>query len=425
MWSFLKKDILVLFRDKTELAVLLLMPLVLTSILGFALGGVMSGSTEGISSSVAFVQKGQTEQDVKRFKEEVKQLPIPDEAKAQISEAVDSFQPVNVITDVFNSDEFNEMFQIKSMNETDALSALSNEEVSAILIVPEDFTYEALRKMVLEQGEGSELIVQTGDHSSFSASIFEDVIEIIINQLNLGSAIAKETGEEGVVPSFENDSSELGDVQSVTDKKPMSPLQYYTFAMGVMFALYVGSTMAHKGYVENFQNVFNRIILSGKHPMMYLSGKGISTMLLVFIQLVILFTISVLVLRSFMMDDIIEWAGIALITFVYAISIGSVGALLTSITMRANSSSITGVFSGGIVSILAFLGGSFVPKTQLPEFISVLGGWTPNGLALTSYLQWSQGLGFDFILPSLIKLLIFTIIILSISLMIFPRKRVV
>ena len=43
MLHFLKKDLLLMLRDRSELMLLLLMPLLLIAILGFALGGLLGG----------------------------------------------------------------------------------------------------------------------------------------------------------------------------------------------------------------------------------------------------------------------------------------------------------------------------------------------------------------------------------------------
>ncbi|RPF53292.1 ABC transporter permease [Aquisalibacillus elongatus] len=422
MWNFLKKDLLVLLRDKTELAVLITMPLILTAILGFALGGLMSGETDAMESKLAIVNDDNAEEGFEHFVSELDEQPIPEDAKQRIIEGAEAYQPSTIIQETFKSDELSSIFELTYLEETQAQEALMNEEVSAILVLPEDFTFKALRKMLLNEGNGSELTVITADHSSVSASTIESVVDMVIGQMNVMTAISMES--QGAITFSEYEMSP-GEIKSVTDRDPMSAMQYYAFAMAAMFGLYIASTIARKSYVETFQNVYSRIVLAGKHPMFYLSGKGISTVMLVTIQVALLLVISIFILRAFMFETLTDWLGIGLITFVYALCVGAIGVLLTSITLLFESASIPELFTGAVVSILAFLGGSFVPQTQLPEIINTIGNFTPNGLALTAYLQWSQGLGFEYITPSLIKLLVMAVIILVIGLVLFPRKRVV
>ncbi|GEL77788.1 ABC transporter permease [Tenuibacillus multivorans] len=424
MLTFLKKDVLVLFRDKTELAVLLLMPLVLTAILGFALGGLMSGDGDFLNAKVAVVQEDDSEEGLERFINEVDALPIPDEAKEQMIKATESFQPASMLNEVFDSDELGDMLDVTYLNKSEAQEALEDEEISSILRLPEGFTYETLRKMILDQGEGSELIIQSGEHSTLSSGVLGDIMNGFAANLNLETAIAKAAMEEIDQSSKQTDAvNEMGQIESVSDQDPVSSLKYYTFAMAVMFALFTASTMASKAYVENYQNVFDRILLTGKHPYLYLSGKASSTTIIVFIQIAILLIISSMLFQSLSFDSFSQWMGITLITLIFALCIAAIGSLLISITIRSNSNVIPGVFSGGIVSVFAFLGGSFVPTSQLPDIIGKIGSWTPNGMAMNAYLQWSQGLGISFISPLLMRLLILTLVIWILSLLIFPRRR--
>ncbi|MGP4071658.1 ABC transporter permease [Piscibacillus sp. B03] len=420
MWNFLKKDILVLLRDRTELAVLLLMPLILTAILGFALGSVMGGSTESIEAKIAIVQEDQVEEGSERFVNELEGLPT--QAIDELSEAAQTFNPTSIIESAIMGTD---IYQISDLSKEEAETALSDEEVVAILTIPKDFTYQTLNKLLLNQGSGGELVIKSGDHSAFTSTIFQDVIELIVAQLNLTSAVEKVAAESGVSIEYETSSTKIGGTENVTDRPTMSALKYYTFAMAVMFALYIASTIATKAFNENSNHTFSRIILAGRSPIKYLSGKGISSSILVMIQLAILLMVSVFVYQSFNFISVVDMLGIALITFVFALSVGAIGILLTSIVMSTNSVNVAGFFSGAVVSVFAFLGGSFVPKTQLPDIINSIGNWTPNGLALTAYLQWSQGLGFEYIATPLIKIFIISLVITFISIVIYPRKRVV
>ncbi|WP_188207505.1 ABC transporter permease [Alkalibacillus aidingensis] len=424
MVNFLKKDVLILIRDRTELLVLLLMPFVLTAILGFALGGVMS--EEGFSElKVAIVQEDDTEAGVQQFIDDVNSAAFPDEAKVGMTEAAESFQPFSIIEEALFSDDLEGVVKVSYLAEDEALEAVQDEEILAIIKVPEDFTYQALQKMILDEGEGSELIIQSSDHSALAVDIVDDIISTLVDQINLETAIAQVGGEEAITSTEEELSiHDLGGVESVTDQEPLSMLQYYTFGMAVMFALYVASTMGSKAYIENYQHVFDRILLSGRSRNLYLSGKWVSTIVLVVMQIFILLVASSLVFQAFQLNNWAYWGGIGLISLVYALTIGSLGTLLVAMAMRTKSNAIPNVFAFGIVSVFAFLGGSFAPMFQLPDVINQMGLWVPNGVAMNAYLQWTQGLGLSAIGPLLVRLLVMAIVIFSMSLFIFPKRRV-
>ncbi|WP_054752142.1 ABC transporter permease [Piscibacillus salipiscarius] len=207
---------------------------------------------------------------------------------------------------------------------------------------------------MLDQGSGPELVIKSGDHNVFTSTVFQDVVDLIVSQLNLTSAVEKVAAENGVTVDYQTSSRQIGGRENVTERPAMSALKYYTFAMAVMFALYIASTIATKAFNENTRHTFSRIILAGRSPILYLSGKGLSSAILVIIQLSILIMISVFVYQSFKFISIVDALGIGLITFVFAISIGAIAVLLTSIVMRANSLSVAGFFAGAGVSVFAF-----------------------------------------------------------------------
>ena len=111
-----------------------------------------------------------------------------------------------------------------------------------------------------------------------------------------------------------------------------------------------------------------------------------------------------------------------LIAFSLAICVGALAAFLTALTMRFDNDTITTVFSGGVVTVFAFLGGSFTPTEGMPVFVQKLGSWTPNGAALNAFLLWVQNLEIGMLWEPLSRVILITIVLLILSLLIFPRK---
>ncbi|SDJ78933.1 ABC transporter permease [Sediminibacillus albus] len=425
MLSFLRKDVLVLIRDRTELLVLLLMPIILTVILGFALKGMFSGEFTGLDMEVAVVNQNNAEAGIEQFQQEVGQLSVPQQAKEELLKASETVEPYRMLEEMLQSEQVSEVINVHSMDEAEAKQALKAEEIVAILKVSEDFTYQSLAKMLLDQGGGSELQVIEGEDAAISAGVFHDIIQRFVRTLNLETAIAKAAEQTEVTAAGETDvqPSQLGGRLTVTDEEPISSIEYYTIGMAVMFSLFVASTIASKAYLENFEHVLDRILLSGKHPLLYLSGKAISTAVIVFLQVAILFVMARFLLQAFADNSLQFWLGMLVIALFFSICIGALGALLTAITLKSESNIVPSVFSAGIVSVLAFLGGSFSPVSQMPDIFATLGNWTPNGIMLTATLQWSQGLGQEFITPLVLRLLLLTATLSIISLLIFSKRR--
>ncbi|TWT05564.1 ABC transporter permease [Planococcus sp. CPCC 101016] len=420
MYTFLKKDILVLFRDRTELAVLLAMPFILIAILGFALSGLLSGNSEVLSMDVAIVQEDNEQLGLEQFAEELNGSGIPAEARSRIMAAAQETSPSSILQGILTDESLRELVTAQEMDTAAAAEALEEEEVVAILTIPENFTLNALQKMLMDTGGGAELELMIADHAATQSEVFTDILEEFVWSLNFESAIAQ--AANGEAPAPEETSVQFGGVESVSAVQPISSFQYYTIGMAVMFALFVGATISGIAFVEKQQFVLNRILLSDQHPFVYLGAKAISAATVTFLQFCILFFFSSLLFGAFDLTNWSFWPGMLLIGFTLAICVGALAAFLTALTMRFNNDSITTVFAGGVVTIFAFLGGSFTPTEGMPDSIQKLGGWTPNGASLNAFLIWLQNLEIVLLWEPLSRVLLLTIVLLILSLLIFPRK---
>lgn len=117
------------------------------------------------------------------------------------------------------------------------------------------------------------------------------------------------------------------------------------------------------------------------------------------------------------------WVWVAIISLVFAIAIGAIAALLTTVSLHFNSESASGVFASGIVTIFAFVGGSFTPVEQISSVIQSIGQWTPNGAAMSAYLQLLQGVNGGQMIPVLLRMAGGAVIIIGIALLFFPKRR--
>ncbi|WP_203334819.1 ABC transporter permease [Planococcus beigongshangi] len=420
MFTFLKKDILILIRDRTELAILLGMPFILIAILGFALSGVLSGNTEVLSMEVAVVQEDDEQQGLVRFEEKLADSGMPAPARQGIMASAAESSPASLLQEVLNDEGLKELVVATEMDATSAKAALEEETVVAILTIPENFTFDALQKMIMDEGNGSSLQLMIAEHAATQSEVFHNIVEEFVWSLNFESAIAKAANGENVLP--EAGQTQVGGVESVSSVNPINSFQYYTIGMAVMFALFVAATISGMAYVEKTQFVFQRILLSNHHPLVYLGGKAIAATLVTFLQFCILFFLSSLIFGAFDLSEGPFWLGILLITASLALCVGALTALLTAMTMRFGNDTITTVFSGGVVTIFAFLGGSFTPTAGLPAIVQQLGGWTPNGAALNAFLIWVQNLDMGMLFEPLGRIALLTVVLLSLSVMILPRK---
>ncbi|RCW76840.1 ABC transporter permease [Saliterribacillus persicus] len=422
MWNFFVKDVKVLWRDRTELMVMFLMPFVLMTILGFALQGVMGGSSESFEMEVALVVQDEEEEGKEKLEIDLSESQLPEQARSALLEVSNNFSPASILDELLTED-LQDQLSVTQMREEEAKTAIDQQEIDAMLIIPDDFTYDTLKNMLLGEEVSSTLKIVKGPHANFSASIFHTIIEQFSESFNLEAAITKATGTQvASSPSVEMEVN--GETLSVTERDPVSSMEYYTIGMAAMFAFFTASTIASKAFTETQQQVFSRILISGKRPSAYLSGKALAVFLTVLLQLGVLFSLSSIIFGSFRPLSIEDMIGMTTISIFYALAIAGIGALLTTLTVKYQSNTIAGVFSGAIVSIFALLGGSFIPTAGFPEAVQKLGDWTPNGMAMNAYMQSMQGLGADYIITNIWKLSGFILIMVLLSLVLYPRKKV-
>ncbi|WP_280771999.1 ABC transporter permease [Salipaludibacillus daqingensis] len=424
MRHFLWKDMIIIVRDRSEMLVLLLMPFILIGILGFALGGILGGDTSTIDIEVALVNEDDREAGVTAFVDLVENFELPVEAKEELISVAKTLNPGLLLEEMLSDQELSEMIHTEEMTEDEAQTSLQSGDIDAILTLPEGFTYKSLEKMVFSEGSGSQLSVMLSDQGSLYAKIFSDMIDGFARNLNLETAIIAAAGEDTAqLGESELTGSNIGGIITVSKNAPANSMQYYTIGMAVMFVLYVAGTIASKAFVEKQQQVFNRIILSGMHPSAYLTGKVISATALAFLQLVILFLLSALIFRTFSLGSADFWIGMMIITLVLAFCVGGLASLLTSLSIRYETEGVSSIFTGGIVTLFAFAGGSFFPLTGMPNLIIQLGNWTPNGAAMTAYLRLVQGYEWTDLMSPLFRSVIITFVLLVISIIIFPKRR--
>lgn len=423
MLNLIKKDFLTISRDRSEVLVLLAMPLILIAILGFALGGLMSGE-QGIDEiPVAIVMENDFENDLEEFQQTLIQEGLPQENVEQIIMSSRDSDPATIFMDIMESPDLEEVITFRTdFNREQANEAIKQDEVAAVITIPQKFTLNTLMAIYLgeESNANIELLVQNNEQ--FQAGIVENILTSFTEQYNLEVSILQAT--EGIAIESEV-RGEFGKVSYLPTLRPVSSFQYYTMGMAVMFALYVASTVSSNAFKEKTSHVFARLMLTGERPLRYLLSKGISAMVLSIVQLMILFIVSTLAFQTFGDMSLESLIGMGIVTLAFSLTIGSLATLLTAIALQFNDDAVSGIFSGFVVSAFGFIGGSMLPVEQFSPLLRELGNLTPNGAMMTAYLQLMQGLELVDVLPMIYRVLTMMVVFIIIAVAIFPKRRLV
>lgn len=420
MFNLLKKDLLTLSKNKSEMIELLLTPFLLISILGFALGNLMNNTSSPIETGkIGIVNQQNYEEDLSRLEEDLENENIPKETMKKLLDSSVSIDPINQLKTFLRSDEIKEIMEVKDFdNIKSAEKALENDEIQGIIEIPKEFSYITWRNVLFEDKATTNFDLKVQDKSQLNAIVLESLLNSFVEEYNLQSSIAMTDKEKINLDNSNNN----GKMINIATEDPVNSFQYYTIGMGVFFAFSTGTIIAARSYREKEQHVFARIMLTNTSPNTYLLSKLLSGTILTFLQLGIIFIFSTLIFGTFGGKDVSFWINMMIITFIYSLLIGSITSLLTSLSLRSNSASNVGFFSS-FTAALAFLGGSFTPVETFSESIKTIGNWTPNGAVLTSYLQIMLGFDLIEVMPLLIRVIAMMGIFVIIAIYVFPKRR--
>lgn len=417
--AFIKKDLLHLLRDKKEVMILVAMPFILITILGFALGGVANQETK-LDIAVAVVDQGDVGEDLQLLEEWMTGQNIPEQAQSQIKKAAEQSSLPELLVDQVMKMELKEL--VKVTEETNLSETLEEEKYAAVLSFQKNYRYETWKQQFFNteaDTKGFELFLN--EERGLEANIVSDLIGDFTEQMRLFTVLNKDAQMTNQMPpDFASFAEEIqGEKVTLEGKDPISSFEYFAVGMSVMFALYVVSFVAGYAFHEKRTFVYDRILLANVSSWIYGASKWFSAVLVVFVQLCLLYGLSALLYKVY-------WPNIAhflMVTLLFSCVIGSFAVLITALNYRFETERISTMFSGFLVSVLAFVGGSFIPWQGLSDVMWKIGSYAPNGAALQGYLQILQGEPLGNLMDSLVTLGVTAVLLLVLAVSLFPKRR--
>ncbi|UJL45156.1 ABC transporter permease [Virgibacillus sp. NKC19-16] len=417
MGSFLKKDLLVFWRDRKEILMTLLLPIVIILVLNFAMSGLFDEGGESMDIDVAIVQEDNESVGLDQFEEKVNEMDFPFAEKETLLAQAAQISPVDLINEYFNDPELQEWVSTQELSREEATGLVEEGELDALITIPEGFTYSVLSSMMLGEDTEKALTINVEGESS-EVNALQEMVTNYVNTFNFQFALGSSSEAGMAEPELPEGGREV-----VEGMEPYTMTQYFTVAMGALFSLFVASTVATKTITEKRERVFNRIMLTNSKPIHYLMGKILSTFLMAWIQLLITFTVTTLLLDVFSGMSFEFWVGTIIVITAFSIAVSGLNALFIPITLRVEDpNAANGIFTMIILGF-AMLGGSFFPIDFLPEWIQRIGEWTPNGLMQGTLLEWIQYGSFTDLITPIILMLGFFIVCLLVGMFLFPRRE--
>lgn len=410
--SIIIKDLKVMFSDKKALAIMILMPIILTTILSVALkGSFASGNDSDFEPvNIAVVKKYNAGEDSEAFKTSLSNnfilKEMGEETLKELTESASDVNPEKIFfEDFMDSDDVSEFIKYRIEDESRAMELLKNEEVSAIVLLPEKFIYDMKINLLTPFRNNVEIKVLTHPDKNISGNVVKGVMDAYTNAMSsiiigknviIESAISNNLGNdgfnnmeeimEGMKAVMESININIDDVV-LEGRKPIKSSDYYAVGMMTMFILYAAGQGGRMLLEEKDNLTYQRMMISGISKLQILSGKFVT------VFIIALFQISVMIAFSRVALGVKwgEFVPVALISIASAFAIAGLGSFVGALTYKAGNYKMANIFENIIVQGMALLGGSFFPIDVLPGFMRNLSFLSLNGVALKSYLKIISG----------------------------------
>jgi ABC-2 type transport system permease protein len=372
------KELQVLFKDRGQLAVLFLMPVMFASVIGSAFGG----GTPGIDVYLVNQDTGQYSARVVEILHEIEALRIT---------------------------------ELETVDEADR--QVADGRALAAIVIPPDFSqkidaYEQAQVRVIvdptQQRYGS--IVAGIMNDAVTPVIYQGEIQYGIGAVMDDSAAFDETDPQtrrmmeamilGVImtqlqEAFENPQIgvEAADLAGVETQSLSSAYSYTTPSYAVMFAFFIVGTIAASIMTEKEEGTFRRLLASPLRRGSLIAGKMLAYMAVVGLQVLVVFGVG----NGFFGVPLGHSPlGLLLVTVALALAATSLGMLVAALARTRSQAEGAGLVLG---IVLAAIGGAIVPIPR-EGFLHLLSQSTPHAHAIEGYLQLTAyGAGLMEVLP--------------------------
>ena len=358
------KDVKILLKDRKALLMMIVMPIVLTAILGSALKGVMGG-----------------------------EVSMPESVLG-----VYSYDTNDWATSILHSleDEALAITVERASSEKQLIEWVEEGQVDVGVLIPNDWgdVQSKERAIILPvAGQESEAVLIRQIFDTFAETVNAITVstEILMTEAASKTAAGEEVDmqvfHEGLAASMQSIVNETRDYVTETSvgKKSVTSMQYYAAAMAAMFLLFnamVGGKSFHR---ERQTETLARLMMTPTSFSSILIGKFIGTFLFAFFQFTVFMAVTHYLLK-------VDWGTnsmqIFFIAICYCIAVSGLSMVMAVFTTDEKMADVVGSMG---VQVLALLGGSMLPLSVFPETLRNIALVTPNSWALTGFTSIMSG----------------------------------
>ena len=394
-----------MLKDKKILAMTILMPIVLTTILSFALKTSFNDLSTRNKIEIGIVK----EYDLNKEVEEFKDMILSFGESTEIDEDDLSFEEFNMekifFDDFLDNEELSKIIDYSLVTKEEGMNKIKDGTLPTIIILPEGFIKDNMVNLFTPFRNQVEIKVIGNPDYNISTMIVEEMVEGFSNIMaynTLGKNVFMETylkagGDNNYIEHLEPIMLKINDVINIKNdeieveklrgRPPMTSLAYYSFSMSAMFMLFAAGFGSKLLLEEKDNQTYGRMLVSGVRKSTIVIGKTFTIFLYTMLQLSIMFVYSNIALK-------VEWGNFYYVFLVFILSafaVAGIGIMLASITLKSGNYNVGDVFTTAIVNVMSAIGGSFFPIEMMSPFLRYLSKFTFNGVVIKAFTKIYYG----------------------------------
>jgi len=417
IFTLIKKDLKIVLSDKKALVILVAMPIILYTILSFALVGSFDTSDDEVWDITIGIVK---EYDLENL-----------ESDYLTQEDAESLE--KILFDVLDSEGL-EFVSYRFMTFEEATEAIENNNISSVIILPENYIVDLGLNMSPTFRKPLDIQVIRNTDRQYSSDIVENIVSSVmenVSQMMITNKVTYETLNHYDIDK--NITTQILDTMRNTEREPVSVEtsvynidqlkmvnsgQYYSTAMMAMFLLFGASYGAKFMLEEKRDFTLQRQQSAGIHPTTIVLGKLALIFIIAVMQITLMILTSTIGFKVYWGEPI----QIVFVTIITALAVTGFGSLLAAISLKAGNFKALNMMESGIFQILALFGGSYFPLFLMPDWFKWISRLLLNGAALEAYQKVMMGAPLNEMLPSLTSLMLNGIVFLTIGMIIIQRQ---
>ncbi len=428
IFTLILKDMKIVVSDKKALLILIGMPIILFSILSFALAGTFSSTDDDVWTIKVGIAK---EYDLNVEKGIINDI-LSQANQGSLEFDAESLE--NILFNILDSDDL-DFIEYEVMSLEEAKEKLKSDDLGSIVILPENYVSDIFINMSPQSRKQIDIKIIKNPNKTTSSAVVENLISEISNrqsQMMISNKVSNETlkyynVDQTVIDQYSKEmmsfSEEDGIKIEISDfkiekLKTVNSSQYYSVAMLTMFLLF-GASYGAKFMLEERKNItLQRQQMAGIGSIKVVIGKMVVIFLIAIMQITLMIITSHFGFGVYWGNPI----SVLLVTLVTAFGVTGLGAILSAVSLKINSLKAINMFESGIFQIVALFGGSYFPIYLMPKWFNSVSKLILNGAALDAYNKVMMDSPIEAILPSLLSIIINGVVFFIIGMIIVGKQ---